>query len=75
MRMIADGCSPSGGSSYLDPTGLGIPGGTLRSRRQRGLIERYAWLDPGWVLTKAGVDAVRSGECEEPDGPITAGGS
>lgn len=67
MRMIADGRSPSGGTSYLDPTGLSIPGGTLRSLRQRGLIERYAWFEPGWVLTKAGADAIRAGECEEPD--------
>ncbi|WP_242085792.1 hypothetical protein [Microbacterium lacticum] len=72
MRMISDGRSPSGGSSYLDPTGLGIPGGTLRSLRQRGLIERYAWFEPGWVLTKAGVDAIRSGECDEPEDGVAA---
>lgn len=68
MRMIADGRSPSGGSSFLDTTGRGIPGGTIRSLHQRGLIERYSWLGPGWVLTKAGVDAVRSGACDDEPG-------
>jgi hypothetical protein len=67
MRMISDGRSPSGGSSYLDTTGLGIPGGTIRSLNRRGLIERYSWTEPGWVLTKAGVDAINSGACDEPD--------
>lgn len=67
MRMIADGRSPSGGASYLDTTGLGIPGGTIQSLRRRGLIERYSWVEPGWVLTKAGVDAINSGACDEPD--------
>jgi hypothetical protein len=67
MRMIADGRSPAGGDGYLDPTGLGIPGGTLRSLRQRGLIERYSWTEPGWVLTKAGVAAINSGACDETD--------
>ena len=65
MRMIADGRSPSGGSSFLDTTGLGIPGGTIRSLHQRGLIEPYSWLSPGWVLTRAGVDAIRSGACDD----------
>ncbi len=67
MRMIADGRSPSGGSSYLDTTGRGIPGGTIQSLRRRGLIERYSWIEPGWVLTKAGVDAINSGACDEPE--------
>ena len=67
MRMIADGRSPSGGSSYLNTKGLGIPGATIRSLRDRGLIEPYSWVTPGWVLTKAGADAVRSGACDEPD--------
>lgn len=42
-------------------------GGTIRSLRRRGLIERYSWVEPGWVLTKAGVDAINSGACDEPD--------
>lgn len=68
MRMIADGRSPAGGDSYLDTTGLGIPGATIRSLRQRGLIESYSWGQPGsWVLTAAGVAAVTSGACDEPD--------
>lgn len=66
MRMISDGRSPSGGSSYLDTRGLGIPGATIRSLNHRGLIERYSWMAPGWVLTKAGVDAINSGACDEP---------
>lgn len=66
MRMISDGRSPSGGSSYLDPTGLGIPGGTIRALNRRGLIERYSWTEPGWVLTKTGVDAINSGACDSP---------
>ncbi|CAN7537554.1 MULTISPECIES: hypothetical protein [unclassified Microbacterium] len=70
MRMIADGRSPSGGASYLDTTGLGIPGGAIRSLRRRGLIERYSWVEPGWALTKAGVDAINSGACDEPDSSI-----
>lgn len=68
LRMIADGRSPAGGDSYLDTTGLGIPGATIRSLRQRGLIEPYSWGQPrGWVLTAAGVAAVNSGSCDEPD--------
>ena len=68
MRMIADGRSPAGGDSYLDTTGLGIPGATIRSLRQRGLIEPYSWGQPGgWVLTAAGAAAVNSGACDEPD--------
>ena len=67
MRMIADGRSPSGGASYLDTAGLGIPGGTIQSLRRRGLIERSSWIEPGWVLTKAGVDAINSGACNEPE--------
>lgn len=66
MRMIADGRSPAGGSSYLETRGMGIPGGTIRSLRTRGLIEPYSWFAPGWVLTKAGAEAVRSGACDEP---------
>lgn len=68
MRMIADGRSPAGGSSFLNTKGLGIPGGTIRSLQRRGLIERYSWLEPGWVLTKAGADAIRSGECDDEPG-------
>lgn len=67
MRMIADGRSPAGGDSYLDTTGLGIPGGTIRSLRQRGLIEPYSWTQRGWILTKAGVAAINSGACDEPN--------
>ena len=68
MRMIADGRSPAGGDSYLDTTGLGIPGATIRSLRQRGLIEPYSWdQSRAWVLTAAGVAAVNSGSCDEPD--------
>lgn len=70
MRMIADGRSPSGGASYLDTTGRGIPGGTIQSLHRRGLIERYSWIEPGWVLTKAGVTAINSGECDEPDADV-----
>lgn len=66
MRMIADGRSPAGGSSYLDTTGAGIPGGTIRSLRVRGLIEPYSYAGGGWVLTAAGAAAVNSGECDEP---------
>ncbi|WP_102145879.1 hypothetical protein [Mycobacterium hubeiense] len=66
MRMIADGRSPAGGDSYLDTTGLGIPGATIHSLRQRGLIEPYSLTHPGWVLTKAGADAINSGACDEP---------
>lgn len=66
MRMIADGRSPAGGSSYLDTTGAGIPGGTIRSLRVRGLIERYSFIADGWVLTAAGHSAINSGECDEP---------
>lgn len=73
MRMIADGRSSAGGTSYLNTTGLGIPGSTIRSLRTRGLIERYSWLEPGWVLTKAGADAIRSGACDEPDDPPSGG--
>jgi|UPI0003AA48EE hypothetical protein len=39
--------------------------GTHRSGER--LIERYSWTEPGWVLTKAGVDAINSGACDEPD--------
>lgn len=67
MRMIADGRSPAGGTSYLNTAGRGIPGATIRSLRDRGLIEPYSWLEHGWVLTKAGADAVRAGECDEPE--------
>ena len=51
----------------LDTTGLGIPGGTLRSLHQRGLIERASWFEAGWALTRAGVDLVRSGGCDDPE--------
>ncbi|MGG1910530.1 hypothetical protein AB1285_27275 [Microbacterium sp. NRRL B-14842] len=45
----------------------GSPAGTIQSLRRRGLIERYSWVEPGWVLTKVGVDAINSGACDEPD--------
>lgn len=66
MRMIADGRSPCGGSSYLDTAGAGVPGSTIRSLRTRGLIEPYSFIGGGWVLTAAGAQAIRSGECDEP---------
>lgn len=60
LRMIAGGRSPAGGSGYIDTKGMGIPGGTIASLRRRGLIQPYSWLAPGWSLTKAGWEAVRS---------------
>jgi hypothetical protein len=73
MRMVAEGRSPSGGSSYLDTTGMGIPGSTLRSLRKRGLIEPRSFLeDRTWVLTKAGHEAIANGECLEPEDLVAA---
>lgn len=75
MRMLYDGHSPAGGSGYLDTSGMGIPGGTIRSLRQRGLIEPYSWLGKPseWVLTKAGHEAIRNGDCDEPNDPYPLG--
>lgn len=56
LCMFAD--QPGG---HLDTAGYGIPGGTIRGLRQRGLIEHRSWLGPvtEWTLTKAGWVAAR----------------
>ncbi len=66
MRMIADGRSPAGGSSFLDTTGRGIPEAPAiapTARPHRALLVVRA----GMGAHEAGVDAIRSGACEEPD--------
>ena len=61
MRMIAE-------AENLDTRGLGIPGGTIRSLRLRGLIEPRSFIGSEWTLTKAGHDAFNRGDCDEAEG-------
>ena len=61
MRVIAES---ERGTSV---SGYGIPGGTIRSLRHRGLIERVSFIGSEWILTKAGNAAFRRGEFNEPE--------